>query len=100
MLAVRIVDQESGVCKLSKKQIETLQSKATKANRVQYSKIEDYRDIVDIIKKNKPKELEEEQKLLINKGAKADLKPLFIRLSKDCKIISVLWRLIWIEVED
>jgi len=89
--SVRLVDRKKGVCKLSENQINILESKKSKINRVFYSKIKNYPDIVDVIQRNKPKKLEEKFRNLDRNGVKATLDPKFMYVGK--VVITVEWYL-------
>nr|MDO8081517.1 hypothetical protein [Candidatus Freyarchaeota archaeon] len=95
--SIKIFDKKRGVGKLSKNQIEILESK--KVNCVTFSEIEDHKDIVDVIQNNKPKELEDKYKILMDKGIKVNLDPKYIHMGK--RFVSVEWWLVsWPEGEE
>ncbi|MFB0544467.1 MAG: hypothetical protein ACETVN_02025 [Asgard group archaeon] len=97
--SVPLFYRKKGEGKLSESQIELLESEKNKDNRVTYSKIKNHKDIIDIIQNNKPKELEDKYKVLINNGTKASLKPLYVRMGK--KVINVKWCLVsWLGGKD
>jgi len=89
--SIRLFDKKKGEGKLSKSQLDLLEGE--KVERIYCSRIEKYEDIMDIIYNNKPRDLEEKYRKLIEKGVKADLEPERIKVGK--RFVSVQWCLVY-----